>query len=112
MRVQVAKVIIASMALATLAAAPAVSLEIPNEPLVSFTVGQGGRPLLAPMTLNGQSLLFLIDTGAARTVVDSALQTHLGPACGGTTVRTPAGLIRVCLFRCPPLSRPIGVGSS
>jgi hypothetical protein len=57
-----------------------------------------------PVILNGKTLMFCVDTGAWKTIVDSSLRTELGQLLGKTTTATPSGFLEIELYRCPHAS--------
>jgi len=46
--------------------------------LAEFTAAPGGEPILLPVTMNGKTYTFLLDTGANRTTFDKKLEPLLG----------------------------------
>jgi hypothetical protein len=72
--------------------------------LADFELERGPRLILLPVTVNGRTLSFCVDTGAWKTVFDSSLQAELGPQVGSSAVMTPAGQLTVPLHRCPKAS--------
>ncbi len=46
--------------------------------LAEFSVATGGEPILLPVTMNGKTYKFLLDTGANRTTFDKKLEPLLG----------------------------------
>ena len=72
--------------------------------LAEFGIEPGPRLVLLPVTVNGRTLSFCVDTGAWKTVFDSSLQPELGPQLGSSVVMTPAGQLSVPLHRCPKAS--------
>lgn len=66
-----------------------------------FMVGKNGRPLLIPVELNGRPLLFLLDTGSAKTIFDTALTRELGPPHSSFVGETSGGDVDLPCFGCP-----------
>jgi hypothetical protein len=54
-----------------------------------------------PVVWNDESLIFGLDTGAARAGFDSSLKSRLGDPVGRTTLQTSTGLIDTEEFACP-----------
>jgi hypothetical protein len=54
-----------------------------------------------PVVWNDESLIFVLDTGAARAGFDSSLKSRLGDPVGRTTLQTSTGLIDTEEFACP-----------
>lgn len=48
----------------------------------AFGIARDGNFLVAPVTLGGRALEFVVDTGATGSIVDSALESYLTPALG------------------------------
>lgn len=77
---------------------------LPNDvaPAVQhFSVGKGGRLLIVPVDLDGRRVPFMLDTGAAKTVIDASLVSELGPTIGTVNLNTSAGLAEMATFACP-----------
>lgn len=70
--------------------------------LEEFTVGRHGRPILLPVDIRGETFQFLLDTGAAKTVLDSSLRSPFDLPRGHIAVRTSNGEYTAELFDCPP----------
>ena len=66
-----------------------------------FRTGKDGRPLLVSVDWNGDPLIFLLDTGASKTVFDSSLRSRLGDLISRATLKTSAGLVAAEEFACP-----------
>jgi hypothetical protein len=75
-----------------------------NPPAAEFTIEKGPRLIQVPVTANGKTLSFCIDTGACKTVFDASLRPMLGAHQGRTTVAMSSGILAVDLFGCPPAS--------
>lgn len=77
---------------------------IASESLEEFTVGQGGRPLLIPVTLDGRNFPFLVDTGTSKTILDTSLESYLGALNNPAVLKTSAGFVSSEVFDCPDAS--------
>lgn len=69
--------------------------------LDEFAIGKHGRPIIVPVTIDGKTLLFAVDTGSAISVFDTSLKPKLGEAKGRVTIRTSLGQGPVDVFECP-----------
>ncbi len=75
---------------------------VASEPRVAeFAVGRDGRPLLIPVSLDGQDYQFIVDTGAGKSTFDRSLKAKLGLRRGEQRIRTSAGFLSVEVFNCP-----------
>lgn len=70
-------------------------------PLEEFQVGIGCRPILVPVSIRGKVAQFLVDTGAATTVLDESFRSELGPAIGKVKLRSSAGDMALETYTCP-----------
>jgi hypothetical protein len=75
-----------------------------DSPAAQFDIARGPRLALLPVSFNGKTVLFCVDTGASKTVFDKSLSYHLGQSLGTTTAATPAGSIEVELYPAPRAS--------
>ncbi|QDU05489.1 Retroviral aspartyl protease [Gimesia chilikensis] len=73
----------------------------PNRAALEYPVGKFGRPLLIPVTLNGRTISFLVDTGSSKSVFDKSLKAELGQPLEQNLIRTPGGRVSADLFKCP-----------
>jgi len=69
--------------------------------VAEFRTGKEGRLLLIPVDWRNETLHFLLDTGAARTIFDLSLVSKLGQPIARTKVRTAVGLVGTSEFKCP-----------
>lgn len=66
-----------------------------------FAVGKSGRVLTVPVVWNGRVVEFMLDSGAAKTVIDSSLRSELGKPIGEVDLITSAGTVTLETFICP-----------
>jgi hypothetical protein len=69
--------------------------------LEEFKCGREAGPLVVPLTINGKSYPFLVDTGCTNSVFDDAFSPLLGEAVGSVSANSPTGPTVVRLFAAP-----------
>jgi Aspartyl protease/PDZ domain len=87
----------------------------PAAPVDEFEVAGDGDALLLPVTLDGKTHLFLLDTGTTHTVFDKSLESTLGHPIDHGTATTPNGVVRLTLYRLPKArvgTTPLETGST
>lgn len=72
--------------------------------LDEFEVFGDGDALLLPVTLDGKTHLFLLDTGTTYTIFDKSLKSALGDPIDRVTAKTTNGVVRTTLYRMPKAS--------
>jgi hypothetical protein len=68
---------------------------------IEFNTGKDGRPLLVSVDWGDENFLFILDTGASKTGIDSSLKRKLGNPIGHTKLLTSAGPVDSELYACP-----------
>lgn len=72
-------------------------------PEVRLEVGKEGRPLTVPASIWGTEVLFLVDTGAAKSAIDLQLALKNQTVIGYEIVNTSSGSSAVPKFQCDHL---------
>jgi hypothetical protein len=80
---------------------PAAAPPAPGDVLEEFTFDKEG-PVILPVTIQGKSYPFIVDTGCSLTVVDEEFRPLLGKSLGSARARTSNGETGVWLFEPPP----------
>ncbi len=70
--------------------------------LAEFTVAKGGDPIVLPVTMQGKTYPFLLDTGANRTTFHKSLEPLLGEPKETFETETPDGKTHeMCVYYAP-----------
>ncbi len=72
-----------------------------TEVLAEFPIRGGWNPLIVPVTLNGRSYPFIIDTGASHIMYDKSLEGQLGPVVSTRKSSTASGMISTKAYNAP-----------
>lgn len=77
--------------------------ELPADVTINKSAGRGDLLYVTLRLDGGEELLFVVDTGCERTILDKTLESKLGKRLGETTLITLYGKWQVNLFAAPSL---------